>query len=71
MIRYAYEYRINKKGAECFRSSNYDAILRKLEALMSNKPNVTFTVQSRSCRLDKLGIMEKDFRGRPAWGPWS
>lgn len=70
MIKYITEYRINKKGAECFRSRDYDRIQEKLCELRKKKPNGVFTVQSRNCRVNRFGVWEQDYMGRPAWGIW-
>ena len=56
MIRERYEYRINKDGAECFRSDSYDCIQQKLAELKEKHPRVKYTIQSRSVRLDKNGV---------------
>jgi len=70
MIRYRYEYRINKKGAECFRTDSHDAARAKLEELKAKKPNGIYDIQSRSVRLDRYGNAERDYMGRPRWSPW-
>ena len=70
MIRYRHEYRINKKGVECYRTDDHDKLLSKLAELKAKRPGVLYTTQSRSCRLDRYGVMEQDHMGRPAWGPW-
>lgn len=63
MIKYRYEYRINKKGAECFRTEDRGRLLEKLADLKTKKPNVAYTTQSRSCRVDRYGV-------RGEWGIW-
>lgn len=70
MINYVVEYRINKKGSEYFRSSDYKVAFEKLQELKRKKPRVDFSLQERSCRLDSRGIKVRDYLGRPAWGPW-
>ena len=70
MIKYVTEYRINKKDAECFRSSNLECTKEKLSELIAKKPNEIYTIQSRSCRLNRFGEKERDYMGRPAWGIW-
>lgn len=64
-----YEYRINKKGAECFRTRNHEEALQKLNELNA-KRNV-YTLQSRSVRVNKYGVLEQDWQGRPAWSIWN
>lgn len=69
-INYRYEYRVNKKGAECFRTDTYEKAAAKLKELQDKKPNVRFDIQSRSVRLDKYGVALRDHLGRPRWSPW-
>ena len=70
MLKYINEYRINKKGAECFRSRSYEEARSKLEELRAKRPNVSFEMQSRSARLNKYGTTEKNWKGEIAWSPW-
>ena len=70
MIKSRWEYRINKDGAECFRSDSYDLIQQKLAELKEKHPRVKYTIQSRNVRLDKNGVSERDWKGRPNWTPW-
>ena len=70
MIKHRYEYRINKKGAECYRTDDPKQLQIKLAELKEKKPNVVYTTQSRSCRLNKYGVMDQDHLRRPAWGIW-
>lgn len=70
MLRYINEYRVNKKGAECYRCSNLAEANAKLAELREKRPNVSFSVQRRSCRLDRNGVREKDYLGRSLWSPW-
>ena len=69
MIKYRTEYRVNKKGAECFRTEDHAKALAKLAELSERRPNI-YTIQSRSVRLNSYGIPDQDWRGRPAWSPW-
>lgn len=69
MIDYRTEYRINKKGAECFRSADYDEARRKLDELNAKRPGV-YTMQSRAVRVNRFGVKDQDWLGRPAWSPW-
>lgn len=71
MIKFVMEYRINKNGAECFRSDSFYRTKEKLEELKAKKPNAIFTIQTRSCRVDRFGVKEHDYMGRPVWGIWS
>lgn len=71
MIKYTYEYRINKKGSECFRSDSLDKTKAKLQELKERKPNLIFTMQSRCCRLNKYDEKELTWNGKPAWSIWN
>ena len=52
--RYHVQYRINKKGAECFRTGNYEEAQAKLAELSAKRPGI-YTMQKRSARLDRYG----------------
>ena len=69
MIKYRYEYRINKKGAECFRTEFLEEAREKLKELESKRPGV-YTMQTRSVRMDKHGMLEVDWRGELSWSRW-
>lgn len=62
-LKYRFEYRINKKGAECFRSDSLEQTKAKLEELSSKKP--VYTMQSRSRRYMPNGMPYDD------WSIWS
>ena len=68
-IRYCYEYRINKKGAECFRTTIRKEAEEKLAELEARRPGI-YSMQSRSVQVLKNGIKHQDGLGRPTWGPW-
>lgn len=70
MIKYVTEYRINKKGAECFRCDDFDRTKAKLAELRAKKPTGIYTMQSRDCRVNRFGVKDQDYMGRPAWGIW-
>ena len=53
-LKYRFEYRINKKGAECFRSDSLEETKAKLEQLNSKRP--VYTMQSRSQRYMPNGM---------------
>jgi len=57
--RYHVQYRINKKGAECFRTGNRDEAEAKLAELNAKRPGI-YTMQKRSVRLDRYGCEEHD-----------
>ena len=71
MMKYAYEYRINKKGCECYRSRSLEEIKSRLEYLQARSPHTKFEIQTRSARLDKNGVIIQDWQGRTAWSPWT
>ena len=52
--RYHVQFRINKKGAECFRTGNYEEAVQKLNELNQKRPGI-YTMQKRSTRLDRYG----------------
>jgi hypothetical protein len=69
--QYLYEYRINKKGAECFRSRDLEATRQKLKELSEKRPGI-YTMQSRHCRYeDGCYYLAQDYLGRPQWSIWS
>lgn len=70
MIKVRNEYRINKKGAECFRTESLNDAVSKLKELSEKHPGL-YTMQSRHVRLDRYGVAEHDYKGRPAWSIWN
>lgn len=68
-MSYLYEYRINKKGAECFRTRNHEEAKARLEELNAKRPGI-YTMQSRSARLDRHGVAETNYKGLTNWGIW-
>ena len=64
------EYRINKKGAECFRTESYEEAKARLKELQAAKPNVKYDMQSRHVRCDYKGRPQYDWKGRLEWSPW-
>ena len=64
------EYRINKKGSECFRTRDGKEARARLEALSSKRPGV-YTIQYRSVPITKYGVMYTDLSGNPLWSCWS
>lgn len=69
MTAYKTEYRINKKGAECFRTESYEIAKAKLAAL-SEKRSGVYTMQERDVQLDRYGVAHTDCSGRPLWSTW-
>lgn len=63
------EYRINKKGRECFRSESFELAREKLAELEKQRPGV-YTMQWRNCPCNKVGTLETDGAGRPIWSAW-
>jgi len=52
--RYHVQYRINKKGAECFRTGDLEEAKAKLAELSAKRPGI-YTMQERHTRLDRYG----------------
>ena len=70
MQKYATEYRINKKGCECFRSRSLEQTQQKLKDLQAAHPKALYTVQTRSCPIDRYGVIFQNSLGQPMWGSW-
>ena len=70
MAKYRIEYRINKKGAECFRTRDGQQARQKLNDLSAKRPGV-YTMQTRSVQLDRFGMECTDLSGRPLWSAWN
>lgn len=68
-MRYHKEFRINKKGAECFRTANEDIARTKLAELTAKRKGI-YTLQVRVCPLDRYGCETTDLTGRASWSPW-
>lgn len=64
------EYRINKKGCECFRTFNYNEAKEKMAQLQARKPNCKFTMQHRSYHTRRNGCVELDLSGKPIASCW-
>ena len=60
---YREEYRINKKGCECFRTCDLDEAKQKLAELSAKRPGI-YTMQRRSTKLDKYGCEEQPLAGK-------
>lgn len=60
-VKTQYEYRINKKGSECFRTEHLDECKQKL-AELNAKRNI-YTMQVRKMRFG-------GYITSPAWEPW-
>lgn len=56
--RYHVQYRINKKGAECFRTGDYEEARAKYDELSAKRPGI-YTMQQRSTRLNRYGVEEQ------------
>ncbi len=69
MIKDIYEYRINKRGKEFFRTTSKKEPHEKCKEL-PDKPGI-YTIQERRCRIDKYGCLMTDGSGRPLWTTWS
>ncbi len=66
------QYRVNKKGSECFRADTYGEAKEKLDQLTGGKPGNKYTIQYRTCRYDDWDqdALLRDYLGRPQWTPW-
>lgn len=62
------EYRINKKGAECFRTADREAAYDKLKMLQAKRPGI-YTLQTRTRREDAYG--RQIIAHGDGWGMWS
>ena len=60
-VRTRHEYRINKKGAECFRTDDLETCRAKLEELNSKRP--IYTMQYRTMHYG--GYIDN-----PHWSSW-
>lgn len=56
--KYHVQYRINKKGAECFRTGDLDEAKAKLAELSAKRPGI-YTMQYRHTRLNRYGVEEQ------------
>ena len=63
------EYRINKKGAECFRTRSTEEAYGKLKELQAKRPGV-YTIQTRIIHLDRYGMQMTDLSGKALWSTW-
>lgn len=52
--RYHVQYRVNKKGAECFRTGNREEARAKLAELSAKRPGI-YTMQRRDTRCNRFG----------------
>ena len=69
MERYRAEYRINKKGSECFRTQDNDQAQAKLAELSAKRPGV-YTLQTRYVPVDRYGVAQTLWTGKTAWSEW-
>lgn len=68
-IKYRFEYRINKKGCEVYRSEIWPDVLENFRRLNEKRPGV-YTMQTRHCPLDRFGVRLKDAAGKSLWSSW-
>ena len=69
MTKYKTEYRINKKGCECFRTNNREAAFAKLADL--RQKHDYYTMQIRTCKMDRFGMLLRDCSGKVLWSSWN
>ena len=67
-MTYRSEYRINKKGSECFRTDDYTQAMAKLDELNAKRP--IHTMQTRMCQTNRVGALATDLSGRALWSAW-
>ena len=68
--KYRTQYRVNKKGCECFRTWYSDEAYEKLAELSAKRPGV-YTIQTRSYPVNKVGAPAVvDSFGNPSWSSW-
>jgi len=70
MLKYITEYRINKKGCECYRSPSLEETKERLQYLQARHPHTKFEMQTRYARLDKYGLTERNWKGEINWSIW-
>lgn len=63
------EFRINKKGAECFRTENKEEAYSRLKELQQKRPGI-YTMQTRHRRENKYG-QSITCGFQDGWGLWS
>lgn len=61
------EYRINKKGAECFRTEDREEAYNRLAQLQAKRPGV-YTMQTRNRRENRYG--QPVIMHGAGWGNW-
>ncbi|MBQ6595323.1 MAG: hypothetical protein IJH78_06695 [Clostridia bacterium] len=69
MAKLVTEYRINKKGAECFRTMSAEEAYARLKELQAKRPGV-YTMQRRTVQLDRYGVMLASASGNTLWSAW-
>lgn len=70
MTKYYSEYRINKRGCECFRTDSFEIARAKLDELNAKRPGI-YTMQTRAIHLDRYGCRVRQAgTGRELWETW-
>ena len=70
-MKVVFEYRINKKGCECFRTRSRSEFRKKLSELIEKHPNTQYTAQERHVFVNKVGTPILLPNGEPQWTSWS
>jgi len=65
-----FQYRINKNGCECFRTSIRREYIDKLVELTEKHPNTKYTVQMRYVPTNRVGAPLLLPNGEPQWSTW-
>lgn len=66
-----FQYRINKGGCECFRTSSRKVLSDKLGELTANHPNAKYTIQTRYTPTNRHGAPLLLPNGEPQWSTWA
>ena len=61
------EFRVNKKGAECYRTEDREEAILRLKSLQEKRPGI-YTMQTRSRRENKYG--QPIISHNDGWGLW-
>lgn len=69
MIRERRQYRINKKGAQFRLFDNYETAQEALKSLSAQRPGI-YTLQYRTCRVNRYGVCDRTPSGNDLWSPW-
>ena len=66
-----FQYRITKKGCECFRTSIRKELTAKLNELTEAHPNTKYAIQIRYVPTNRVGAPLLLPNGEPQWSTWA